>query len=87
MELRLQRRADNERVVRRLEAHRWEGEAAIVCECTDPSCVEHLDVTRAEWQRVHGHGAWFFVRPGHEEPSSERVVEADERFLVVEPLG
>ena len=83
MELRQQRRADNERVVRRLGDRMVGGELAIVCECARTECTEHLDVTRAEWQRVNGSDGQFFVRPGHEE-RGERVVEADERFLVVE---
>jgi hypothetical protein len=83
VELRQQRRADNERVYRRV-AGVLEGHVAIVCECRDATCTKHLDVARDEWQRVRAHDTWYFVRPGHEDVTRERVVEADERYLVVE---
>ena len=47
----------------------------ILCECGDPSCTEKIELSRAEYERVRADPSLFFVRPGHEEPGVEDVVE------------
>ena len=59
----------------------------VVCECADTSCAESLEITEAEYEAVRADGTRFVVVPGHELPDFERVVQANDRFLVVQKLG
>jgi hypothetical protein len=59
------------------------GGSEFLCECGDAGCVEPVTMTLSEYERVRGEGAWFFVRPGHEVPEVEDVVEQTERYTVV----
>ena len=58
-----------------------------VCECSNDECAESLEITPSEYQAVRAHGARFFVLAGHQLAGVEHVVEANERFLVVEKDG
>jgi hypothetical protein len=58
-----------------------------VCECADETCFETVSLTTAEYEAIRAHPARFPVLPGHELPEVETVVEANERFLVVEKRG
>jgi len=54
-----------------------------VCECADATCTERIPVPMGTYERVRNDSHLFLVRPGHQQPEVERVVETDERFLVV----
>jgi hypothetical protein len=58
-------------------------EAQFVCECGNDSCTEPIVVSLAEYERVRADGALFFVRPGHEIPDVESVVEERDAYSVV----
>lgn len=58
-----------------------------ICECSDVSCVESLEMKAAEYEAVRAHGARFVVAAGHQQEGIERVVDGNGRFLVVEKLG
>lgn len=58
-----------------------------VCECSNPACAESLAIAPAEYERVRADGARFVVLRGHELPEVERVVDGNDRFLVVEKVG
>ena len=58
-----------------------------ICECSDDACAESLEVTPAEYEAVRAHGGRFAVVAGHQLPEVERVVDGNERFLVVEKFG
>jgi hypothetical protein len=59
----------------------------LICECSDDSCAESLQITPAEYEAVRAHGKRFVVLAGHQLPGIERVVDGNERFLVVEKVG
>ena len=63
------------------------GVSLFVCECSDPSCAEALEITPAEYEQVRADGARFIVLASHQLPEVERVVGGNDRFLVVEKLG
>ena len=63
------------------------GAASFVCECSDASCTEMVSITLAEYNEIRSSGRRFAIRPGHEDPSIERVVDRTERFSVVEKVG
>jgi hypothetical protein len=48
---------------------------AILCECGDESCTERVDVFLPDYERIRQDSTLFFVRPGHEAPDVEAVVE------------
>jgi len=56
---------------------------AILCECGDQSCTERIEIVLPEYERVRGDSALFFVRPGHELPHVEDVVERSGEYFVV----
>ena len=58
----------------------------IVCECADQTCAETIQLTLDEYDAVRRTAAHFLVRPGHEVPKIERVVEETERYAVVEKV-
>lgn len=55
----------------------------IVCECGELGCVEQLTVAVAAYERVRADPALFFVKPGHELPDVEDVVEQNAGWAVV----
>jgi hypothetical protein len=56
---------------------------SILCECGDDSCMEKVEVSLPEYERIRADPALFFVRHGHEEPDVEDVVEEQRRYYVV----
>jgi hypothetical protein len=60
--------------------------AEFVCECANTSCTERIQLTLSEYERVRSDPKWFFLIPGHEELSYERVIEEHETYLIVEKL-
>jgi hypothetical protein len=59
-----------------------------VCECANEGCVERLELTTTDYERVRGDGAWFFVAPDNEHVLGdvERVVERHPGYWVVEKI-
>jgi hypothetical protein len=76
----------NERVMEVAEKFEAEGLEAL-CECSDAGCTGTLPITMTEYALVRSRGSRFALIPGHEDPAIERVVEHNERFLVVEKIG
>src|SRR5439155_165194 len=79
-------RAGNE-LIERAVARSNPEEVAFLCECGDESCLERLELTRAEYESVRAVPTRFVVLPGHEDGGVERVASTNERFLVVEKTG
>jgi len=59
----------------------------LICECSDAACAESLQITPEEYEAVRANPARFVVLKGHELPAVERVVEGNDRYLVVEKFG
>lgn len=73
----------NERIAE--SAERFEAdEAEFVCECDDPTCTTRVPHTLAAYDEVRADGTTFLLRPGHDNETVERVVEAGEHHVVVE---
>jgi hypothetical protein len=60
-----------------------DGNMHLVCECGELGCIERLTVALEKYQAVRADPARFFVKPGHELPDVEEVVERHEGFNVV----
>ena len=90
-----ERRARNEALFREvnerieeLSSDESEQEASleVVCECGRNDCTELLELTRAQYEAVRSEPRRFIVVPGHEHTDTERVVERNSGFFVVEKL-
>jgi hypothetical protein len=65
-----------------------EGEGLeVLCECGDAACADIFQITFQEYRAVRARGERFVMLAGHEDPALERVVERNERFIVVEKIG
>jgi hypothetical protein len=62
-------------------------EELYVCECDRSDCTERIRMSRGDYERIRGEPRRFLVRPRHEDPTVERVVEERPEFVVVEKLG
>ncbi len=66
----------------------WPGEqddpASFRCECARFGCNELIELTPREYAHVRAHPRWFVVRPGHELPDVEKIVERRDAYLVIE---
>jgi hypothetical protein len=60
-------------------------ESILRCECADLRCNATLELTKKERSRRREHPGWFWVKPGHELSSLERVVDGCTRFSIVMP--
>jgi hypothetical protein len=58
-----------------------------VCECSSPTCGATIQVTFSEYEAVRAHGDRFALLEGHEDLSIERVIDGNERFILVEKIG
>jgi hypothetical protein len=78
-------RGVNERLKELGEAFEGMTETAeFVCECADRSCAERIRMTLDEYERVRAAPTHFLIVPGHEAQLLERVVDENERYLIVE---
>ena len=64
----------------------WSKTTDYLCECSETSCAEIIELTSDEYERVRSRATVFVVLPGHERPEIEKVVEASERFMLVEKV-
>jgi hypothetical protein len=55
----------------------------IVCECGDGVCVEQIELPVSEYERIRSDSTLFVIRPGHEIPDVEDVVEQNDTYDVV----
>jgi hypothetical protein len=61
---------------------------AFLCECSDETCVERVQLTTEQYDDVRGIPARFVVRPGHEAtPLVERVIYRSDAFVIVRKIG
>jgi hypothetical protein len=101
MKRRLERQARNEGLIREVneqiervdkeaDARGWvpdEGYFEFHCECgRREACDAKVRMTIDEYELVRAQDDRFAVSPGHEEAEIERVVESNDRFVVVDKL-
>jgi hypothetical protein len=79
-------RAVNERLKDIGETVSWSNTTDYLCECSDTTCIETIELTTEEYERARSRPTMFLLVPGHETPEIERVVEENERFLLVEKI-
>jgi hypothetical protein len=77
-------RSVNERLDEIGTATPWSKTTDYLCECSDISCIEAIELTKEEYERARSRPKVFFVVPGHEQLDLERVIEEHEHVLFVE---
>jgi hypothetical protein len=77
----------NERVAEMHLAFQAGPDPEWVCECGDETCFEKVAVSLADYQEIRSRNDWFFVKPGHEKPDVEQVVQRRDGYYVVEKDG
>jgi hypothetical protein len=77
----------NERIAEVNQTFQVDGRAEFLCECSRNECKQPVSISLAEYEQVRESPTRFFVLPGHEDESVERVVEANERYVIVEKIG
>lgn len=60
-----------------------QGTMRIVCECGEQGCIEQIELAPSEYEAVRDESSLFAVKPGHEIPEVETVVERHEEYFVV----
>lgn len=55
-----------------------------VCECSDGTCAQQVQLTIPEYEEVRSESRWFAVVPGHVTEEIEHVVHTTDRYVIVE---
>jgi hypothetical protein len=64
-----------------------EGRLRLVCECSQASCLEQIELLPSEYEAVRAEATLFVVKPHHDEPDVETVVERNDNYWVVRKDG
>jgi hypothetical protein len=59
----------------------------LVCECRNSTCVERIEMPRAEYEALRAEDTHFAVYPGHADPEIERVTSSHKSYEVVVKEG
>jgi hypothetical protein len=89
------RAARNEEIVRDVNRQIEEGaqlhdissEMPFHCECAQTVCLEKIDLAASVYEPILADRYRFVVVPEHVLPEVERIVEENDRFVVVEKIG
>ena len=77
----------NERIDELAETFDLREEIQILCECGTVDCDGRIVLSQSEYETLRGIPTHFAVLAGHDIPAVERIVEQNERFVVVEKFG
>ena len=59
------------------------GRMTIVCECGNKTCIEQIGISPDEYEALRADPTLFAVKPGHDVPNTERVIDKTERYWTV----
>ena len=57
-----------------------------VCECSNPECIETIELNLIAYECVRSNPTWFLIKTDHDISQIERVISQDDRYAVVEKL-
>ena len=60
-----------------------QGTMRIVCECGEQGCIEQIELQPAAYETMRADATLFAVKPGHDAPDLETVVERNAEYWVV----
>jgi hypothetical protein len=58
-----------------------------VCECGEEVCIDTVQLSREEYEEVRAVSDHFAIKPGHEHPDFERVIERHDRYVIIDKVG
>lgn len=58
-----------------------------VCECSNLSCVDEIEISLEDYRSIHAHPHRFTLRPGHDIAEIETINDERDGFNVVEKIG
>lgn len=94
MDAREERLARNEamfravnREIEQAEEAAGDGSLEVLCECGRQDCSGTIELSAADYERIHIERDRFVVLPGHATASIEHVVEEADDYLVVDKFG
>lgn len=59
-------------------------EAHFICECGERSCEEKIVLRIDTYESIRQNPMHFFVKPGHEIPHVESVIDRHDHYVVIE---
>lgn len=77
----------NERIAELNQTFQIEGRSEFLCECSREECKKPVSISLGEYESVRRESTRFFVIPGHEDESVERVIARNDRYVTVEKIG
>lgn len=66
------------------ERARPDQKVPFLCECADDSCLESVELSVREYERLHENADVFVIVPGHPRVDGEAVLHREDRFEQVE---
>jgi hypothetical protein len=58
--------------------------SVFICERIDPHCNSTLELSLADYDRIRSVPAWFILTADHADPTVDRVVKENGKFVVAE---
>jgi hypothetical protein len=58
--------------------------SVFICECSDADCVDTLELSLEEYDRIRSVPTWFILKSGHADPTVDQVIEENGKVVVVE---
>jgi hypothetical protein len=55
----------------------------VLCECGRQDCLEKIDLSTGEYEQIRDDATLFVIRPGHEFPDVEDLVEQGDDYWIV----
>ncbi|HAL26400.1 MAG TPA: hypothetical protein DCP25_06625 [Chloroflexi bacterium] len=74
----------NERISTVADRSLDESKIGFVCECFDRSCVQKVYLALMEYESLRGQPDHFVIAPGHTAAPYQRLIEANDRFALVQ---
>ena len=61
-----------------------DGDIAILCECGRDDCTAELTLSSTAYRNIRRQGTWFVIAKGHDRLETDRVVQRNDSFTLVE---
>ena len=59
----------------------------LICECSKATCIQRIEMSRAEYEALRAEETHFALYPGHADPDLERVVSSHPGYEIVAKQG
>jgi hypothetical protein len=77
----------NEQIEEGAEQHGVSSSLPFHCECGRSRCTETVELAPAVYERIAANPLHFVVKPSHQIPELERVIDTRAGYVVVEKVG